>query len=218
MPRRCAPGPGRRWATTTTTSSTAARRRIILAALVTPADVMENVPLRDLLWRVCFRRKLRPAPGDRRHHLRHGREHRRRSRTPASGPTSRCPISTTGRRSSVRDAFTYDAAADGYRCPQATVAAASASTSTPSEAVVYRRRAADLQRLSAQGPVHRQRPRPDRAPVLLRGVSRAGARLPRDRGLPEGDAQAAGVGRAALRRGQGLARVTAAPAHGAWRT
>ena len=36
------------------------KRRIILAALVTPADVMENVPLRDLLWRVCFRRKLRP--------------------------------------------------------------------------------------------------------------------------------------------------------------
>src|SRR5215218_4108910 len=36
------------------------RARIILAALVTPADVMENVPLQDLLWRVCFRRKLRP--------------------------------------------------------------------------------------------------------------------------------------------------------------
>lgn len=36
------------------------KRRIILAALVTPADVMENVPMRDLLWRVCFRRKLRP--------------------------------------------------------------------------------------------------------------------------------------------------------------
>jgi transposase len=32
------------------------KARIILAALVTPADVMENVPLRDLLWRVCFRR------------------------------------------------------------------------------------------------------------------------------------------------------------------
>jgi transposase len=37
------------------------KRRIVLAALVTPADVMENVPLRDLLWRVCFRRKLRPS-------------------------------------------------------------------------------------------------------------------------------------------------------------
>jgi transposase len=34
------------------------KRRIILAALVTPADVMENAPLQDLLWRVCFRRKV----------------------------------------------------------------------------------------------------------------------------------------------------------------
>jgi hypothetical protein len=34
------------------------KRRTIFAALVTPADVMENVPLRDLLWRVCFRRKI----------------------------------------------------------------------------------------------------------------------------------------------------------------
>src|SRR4029078_964514 len=36
------------------------KRRIILAALVTPADVMENVPLQDLLWRVCFRRQFWP--------------------------------------------------------------------------------------------------------------------------------------------------------------
>ncbi|HEU5430341.1 MAG TPA: transposase, partial [Thermomicrobiales bacterium] len=36
------------------------KARIILATLVTPADVMENVPLRDLLWRVRFRRKLHP--------------------------------------------------------------------------------------------------------------------------------------------------------------
>jgi transposase len=36
------------------------KRRIILAALVTPADVMENTPLQDLLWRVCFRRKVWP--------------------------------------------------------------------------------------------------------------------------------------------------------------
>ena len=36
------------------------KRRIILAALVTPADVMENVPLQDLLWRICFRRKVWP--------------------------------------------------------------------------------------------------------------------------------------------------------------
>ena len=36
------------------------KARVVLAALVTPADVMENVPMRDLLWRVRFRRKLRP--------------------------------------------------------------------------------------------------------------------------------------------------------------
>jgi transposase len=34
--------------------------RIILATLVTPAEVMENQPMLDLLWRVCFRWKLRP--------------------------------------------------------------------------------------------------------------------------------------------------------------
>ena len=34
------------------------KRRMILAALVTPADVMESQAMRDLLWRVCFRRKL----------------------------------------------------------------------------------------------------------------------------------------------------------------
>jgi hypothetical protein len=33
------------------------KRRIILAALVTPADVMESQAMRDLLWRVYFRRK-----------------------------------------------------------------------------------------------------------------------------------------------------------------
>ncbi len=42
------------------------KARIILHALVTPADVMENTPLPDLLWRVRFRWKLHPkrAVGD----------------------------------------------------------------------------------------------------------------------------------------------------------
>src|SRR5262245_7110178 len=37
-----------------------AKARIILPAWVTPADVIENQPMQDLLWRVRFRRKLRP--------------------------------------------------------------------------------------------------------------------------------------------------------------
>jgi hypothetical protein len=36
------------------------KARIILAALVAPAEVQENQPMRDLLWRVRFRWKLRP--------------------------------------------------------------------------------------------------------------------------------------------------------------
>jgi transposase len=36
------------------------KARIILAPLVTPAEVMENMPMPDLLWRTCFRWKLRP--------------------------------------------------------------------------------------------------------------------------------------------------------------
>jgi hypothetical protein len=42
------------------------KQRIILAALVTPADVMENTPMLDLLWRVRFRWKVWPrwAVGD----------------------------------------------------------------------------------------------------------------------------------------------------------
>src|SRR5438045_3859480 len=36
------------------------KARIILAALVTPSEVMENQPMLDLLWRVCFRWHLHP--------------------------------------------------------------------------------------------------------------------------------------------------------------
>jgi transposase len=36
------------------------KARIILEVLVTPADVMENQPFLDMLWRVCFRWQLRP--------------------------------------------------------------------------------------------------------------------------------------------------------------
>ena len=36
------------------------KARIILEALVTPADVMENTPMLDLLWRSTFRWKLHP--------------------------------------------------------------------------------------------------------------------------------------------------------------
>ncbi len=36
------------------------RARVILCALVVPADVKDNLPMLDLLWRTCFRWGLRP--------------------------------------------------------------------------------------------------------------------------------------------------------------
>jgi hypothetical protein len=36
------------------------KSRIILQVLVTPSEVMDNQPMRDLVFRTCFRWKLRP--------------------------------------------------------------------------------------------------------------------------------------------------------------
>jgi transposase len=92
------------------------KARIILAALVTPADVMENVPLRDLLWRVCFRRKIRPrqVTGD----------------TTYGTVENIVALEDEGIRAFVplpdmnhcrpfygQDDFAYDAELDAYRCP-----------------------------------------------------------------------------------------------------
>src|SRR5215217_1487992 len=92
------------------------RHRIILAALVTPADVMENVPLRDLLWRVCFRRKLWPGQvtGD----TTYGTLDNIVAVEDA-GIRAFFPLPDFDRRTPFfgKGAFTYDAGRDAYRCP-----------------------------------------------------------------------------------------------------
>jgi hypothetical protein len=93
------------------------KARIILAALVTPADVMENVPLRDLLWRVCFRRKIWPrqVTGDTTYGtvenivaLEDAGIH---AFFPLPDFDARTPFFGQGQ-------FTFDAIRDEYRCPQ----------------------------------------------------------------------------------------------------
>jgi transposase len=93
------------------------KQRIILAALVTPADVMENVPLRDLLWRVCFRRKLWPdqVAGDTTYGTVENivalEDAGIRAYVPLPDFDHRTPFYGKGE-------FAYDAARDAYRCPQ----------------------------------------------------------------------------------------------------
>jgi len=93
------------------------KQRIILAALVTPADVMENVPLRDLLWRVCFRRKLWPdqVTGD----TTYGTTENIVALEDA-GIQAFFPLPDFDARTPFfgKGAFTYDEARDAYRCPQ----------------------------------------------------------------------------------------------------
>jgi hypothetical protein len=94
------------------------KARIVLACLVTPADVMENVPLRDLLWRVRFRRKLRPrqVTGD----TTYGTVENVVALEDAS-IRAYVPLPDWGSRRPASfgpDDFAYDAEADAYRCPE----------------------------------------------------------------------------------------------------
>jgi transposase len=95
------------------------RARIILAALVTPADVMENVPMRDLLWRVRFRRKLRPrrVTGD----TTYGTVENVVA-IEDEGIRAYVPLPDFDRRTAGfgKHEFCFDAEADVYRCPGGT--------------------------------------------------------------------------------------------------
>jgi transposase len=92
------------------------KARIVLTALVTPAEVQENQPALDLLWRARFRWKLRPRQitGDTKYGtlqnivaIEHQRIH------------AYVPLSEAGHRPGLfqEQDFVYDAGTDTYRCP-----------------------------------------------------------------------------------------------------
>jgi hypothetical protein len=78
---------------------------------------MENVPMRDLLWRVCFRRKLRPSQvtGD----TTYGTVQNIVALEDA-GIRAYVPLPGFDRRTPFfgKSEFAYDAERDEYRCPQ----------------------------------------------------------------------------------------------------
>lgn len=92
------------------------KARIILAALVTPAEVMENQPMLDLLWRVCFRWHVRPTQvtGDTTYGTLENivaiEDAGIRAYVPLPDFEQRTPFFGKQR-------FTYEAEADQYRCP-----------------------------------------------------------------------------------------------------
>lgn len=96
------------------------KARIILATLVTPSEVMENMPMRDLIWHTCFRWQLRPrqVTGD--------TTYGTADNIVALEQAEICaymPLPDFDRRTAYygKSAFTYDAEHDRYLCPQGTM-------------------------------------------------------------------------------------------------
>ena len=187
------------------------RARVILQALVTPADVMENQPMLDLLHRACFRWHRHPtrAVGDTTdgtvENIRALEEMGIRASVPLPNFDERTPSFGASR-------FTYDTARDEYRCPQGHPLRRVKAKYTE-EMIVYQAGAAtgNACPLKGQCTSSKQGPGPPGVSLLLCRLSRPGARLPRDAGLPESDAETPSLGRAALRGGEGLARRTPLP-------
>ena len=96
------------------------KARIILEVLVTPADVMENLPFLDMLWRVCFRWRLRPdqVTGDTTYgtveNIVGVEDQQIRAYVPLPDFDQRTPFYGASR-------FTYDPERDQYRCPEGQV-------------------------------------------------------------------------------------------------
>jgi transposase len=92
------------------------KARIILHVLVTPAEVMDNQPMRDLLWRVRFRWKLWPrqATGD----SKYGTEDNLVA-IEDQGIRAYIPVPDMDHRTAFfsADQFRYEAERDVYLCP-----------------------------------------------------------------------------------------------------
>jgi transposase len=92
------------------------KARIVLTPLVTPAEVMENQPMLDLLWRTCFRWKLRPwqVTGD----TTYGTTENIVAIEDAS-IRAYVPLPDFDRRTAVfgKGTFVYDPDHDAYQCP-----------------------------------------------------------------------------------------------------
>jgi len=96
------------------------KARIILGVLVTPADVMENQPFLDLLWRACRRWRIKPRQviGD----TTYGTIENIVA-VEDQGIRAYVPLPDFDGRTAFYGAsrFTYEPDADQYRCPQTQV-------------------------------------------------------------------------------------------------
>jgi transposase len=142
------------------------KARIIVGVLVTAADVIENMPFLDMVWRACFRWQLRPrsATGD---------------TTYGTVEIIRA-LEDAGIRAYVPITDWSDLALGAARLPQR----------DPS----LSRRCHDLQCLSTKGEMYQKRRRAHHPPQLFSGVSGPGGRVSPNQGIQKGISKTEGVG------------------------
>ena len=130
-----------------------------------------------------------------------------------SGRSSRCPDFEDRTPFFGKSEFIYDAMRDEYRCPQGQPLPRR-KTKYSEQEVLYRADAA----ICNACPVKAECTASDHGRMVHRSFYADYLDRVRsyhdDRGLPEGDAQAEGLGRTAVCRGEGVARLTPAPVAG----
>jgi transposase len=187
------------------------KARVILDVLVTPAEVTENLPMVELLFKNRFRwrLRLRSVTGDGAYGTKGNI-----AAIEKAGIRAYTALPDHEKRTSLfgRDAFTYDAEKDIYTCPQGELLRRQGYDYREREVHKVRREALRLQRVCLQSQVHHEHKGALDKARLRGGVSRKGAGLPRYGTLPQGHKETRGMGRASVRRSQGLAWVQKVPA------
>ena len=188
------------------------KARIILHCLVTPGDVAENQVLLDQLRRTLFRRKLRPerVVADAK-----GRDRREHPGLGGAGHPRRPAVARMGQVLALLAQRRLRRRRRARRLPLPAGAGAQAGVDRRSRGAGdlpgARRR---LQRLPGEGRMHAEQAGTPGQPLLPRRGARPRPRRPGDGGRREGAQEAERLGRAAVRRGQAVARLGAVPAAG----
>ena len=185
------------------------KARVILQALVTSSEVMDNQPMRDLLWRVRFRWKLHPrhVTGD----TKYGTIENIKA-IEDQGIRAYVPLPNWEERYEVWSAshFRYEAQADQYRCAQGEILQR-VGVVNPDGRQLYRAPAS----ICNDCPVKVQCTTSNQGRRVYRHVGeeylRAGSYLSADARLPESSRQTQSVGGAAVCRGQRLAWLASLP-------
>ena len=185
------------------------KARVILQVLVTPGEVTDNQPMRDLIFRTRFRWKLRPrhVTGD----TKYGTIENIKALEDA-GIRAYVPLPNWEEQYEVWSAshFRYDPQADQYRCQQGQILQRVGEV-TPDGRQHNPGCCFHLQCLPSQRAVYDQYPGASPLSSGGRRISGAGSELSAHSGLPKSSAQTPGMGRAAVCRSQRLARLATLP-------